>query len=248
MPSHLSAVGFLVKSREDFSSLAIHVAKSGQMVKAPGHGSYRAWSPGEGIELWAQVTQQGQVIGLNPHFNGKAVMPVGLSKRILRPDDTELDGAFYGWAGAPEDDIEMGSYPFAFDVPNYRMNDALQLPQRANVQLAAFAHEIKCYENEEAFRATGNMMAVESCIPCGTFHPGEEEGVIDPPKSEVIYYGHVLETALLTNPFTLLPFYWARVTTLGGEIDLVADPETVKGTIIKNGVIGGLFWLSGRLK
>src|SRR5207302_6095588 len=87
-----------------------------------------------------------------------------------------------------------------------------------------FAHEIKVYEKKEALRASGSRMAVESCIPSGTFRlQSQGGGPIDPPESEVIYHGRVLETAMLTNPFTHLSFHWTRIRTLGGEVDLVAD-------------------------
>lgn len=248
MPSHFSTIGFQAQTREDFSRLAMQAARAGRKVEVPGQGSYLVWSPGERIELWAQINQQGQLIGLNPHFNGGAVMQVGLARRISRPNDTELDGAFYGWAGVPANDPQGGAYPFVFDAPDYRIYDALQLPKVANIQLAAFAHEMNTYKNEEAFRASESRMAAESCIPSGTFHPGPQGGLIDPPRSEVIYYGRVLETATLTNPSTHLSFHWARIRTLGGEVDLVADPEVVKGTIVKDGIVGGLFWLSGRLQ
>lgn len=247
MPSHFSTLGFAVKTREDFSALAMQADREGRNIEVPGQGYYKIWTPGEGIELWAQLDQEGYLIGLNPHFNGEALMPVGLVKRVSRPDDTELDGAFFGWAD-PQGDAETGIYPFAFDTPDYQLYHALQLPQLVNVQLVAFAHEIKAYKNEEALRATGNKMAAESCIPSGTFRPGPTGEKIDPPKSEVIFYGHVLETALLINPFTHLSFYWARIRTLGGEVDFVADPEIVNGTITKYGIVGGRFWLSGRLK
>ncbi len=246
MPSHFSTLGFSVKTPDDFSSLAVQAARRGQRVEVPGQGSYIVWTPGESIELWAQVDQAGQLIGLHPHFAGESVMQVGLTERVSRPDDTELDGAFYGWAAAPENDPEGGMYPFAFDVPDYHVYDGLELPKVAEVQLAAFAHKMDAYENEEIFRASESRMAVESCIPSGTFRL--QGGAINPPKSEVIYYGRVLETARLTNPFTHLFFDWARIRTLGGEVDVVADAEVVEGTIVKDGVVGGLFWLSGRLK
>lgn len=248
MANHFSTLGFQVKTRQDFSALAMQAARAGRTIEVESRGSYIIWTSGEGIELWVQINQQGQLTGLNPHFKGEAAMSVGLVSRVSRPDDTELDGAFYGWAGASEHQPESGDYPFVFDAPDFRVFDVLELPRVANVGLAAFAHEISVYENEEAFRASGSRMAVESCIPSGTFHLGTQEGQVDPPKSEVIYYGRVLETTILTNPFTHLPFYWARVRTLGGEIDLVADPTIVKGTISKDGIVGGLFWLSGRLK
>ena len=61
----------------------------------------------------------------------------------------------------------------------------------------------------------------------------------------VIFNGHALEVMRLTNPDTQQEFHWARVRTLGGEFDVVADPEIVKGTITQGGVIGGSVWLSG---
>jgi hypothetical protein len=51
----------------------------------------------------------------------------------------------------------------------------------------------------------------------------------------------------VTNPHTQQAFWWARVRTLGGEFDVVADPEIVEGTIVQGGVIGGSAWLSGRI-
>lgn len=49
---------------------------------------------------------------------------------------------------------------------------------------------------------------------------------------------------MLTNPFTHLSFYWAKIRTLGGEVEVVADPEIVSGTMMKNGIVSGFFWLS----
>lgn len=248
MASHLSTLGFVTKTSEDFYHLAMQAARAGKRVEVPGQGSYIVWNPGERIELWAQIDQRGQLIGLNPHFRSEAVMQVGLTKRVSRPDDTALDGAFYGWAGAPENDPEMGTYPFAFDVPDYRTYDGSVLPLVASVHLTAFAHQMSAYENEDVFSASESHMAIESCIPSGTFLPGPQGGPIDPPKSEVIYNGRVLETARLTNPSTHLSFHWARVRTLGGEVEVVAHPEVVKGSLVKDGIIGGAFWLSGQLR
>lgn len=245
MASHFSTLGFPVKTREDFFDLAIQTAKAGKSIKVAGRGEYIVWSPGEGIELWAQAEPDGRIIGLNPHFSGQALMGVGLTRRVSRTDDTELDGAFYGWAAAPTNDPEAGMYPFAFDTPDYRTYDAIQLPKILDVQLAAFAHELYAYEDEEA-HGVATRFATESCIPSGTFYP--KGGEIDPPKAEVIYSGRVLETAMLTNPFTHCAFRWARIRTLGGEVDVIADPEIVKGRIVQDGVVRGPFWLSGRLK
>lgn len=247
MPSHMSTIGFQTRTQESFSRLAMQAVKAGKIISLPIDGSYRLWSPGEGIELWIQIDPQGQIIGLNPHFSGKAApIQVGLMKRVKRPTDNNLDGAFYGWVGASENNIENGQYPVVFDTPDYRTYDTLNLPGVAHVQFTAFAHELKAFDDEQALRASGSRMAAESFIPSGTFYPDGKP--IDPPKSEAIFYGHVLETSVLTNPFTQNLFYWAKVQTLGGEFDVVADPEVVKGTIVKGSIVGGHFWISARLR
>ncbi len=248
MPSHMSTIGFPIQGREDFATLARQTIELGESVASPG-GSYCVWAPGEGTELWVQRDEQDNLIGLNPHFSGKAHMQVGLTRRINRPGDSALDGAFYGWAGALAENPASGKYPFVFDAPDYRRHDALQLPRVVTVQLAAFAYNLTAFDNEEAMysgKSRIGQMAAESCIPSGTFTPDGK--TIDPPKAEVILYGRVLETARLTNPFTQQAFYWARVHTLGGEVDVVADPVVVKGTIVAGGIIGGTCWVSGRVQ
>jgi hypothetical protein len=42
-------------------------------------------------------------------------------------------------------------------------------------------------------------------------------------------------------------FWWARVRTLGGEIEVVADPVLLTGPVTPGAVVQGSFWLSGRL-
>jgi hypothetical protein len=246
MPSHMSTIGFPLANKDDFSRLGWQTERMGETVKLPDGSFYKFWSPGQGIELWAQFGEQGTPVGLNPHFKGAARMQVGLTRRIKRPRASALDGAFYGWANPREGGGPSGDYPFVFDAPDYRAYDVLNLPHMVSVQLAAFAHSLEVYENDAALDTSPGSMSAESCIPSGTFRPGG--GAIEPPKSEIILYGHVLETERLINSFTSLPFYWARVRSFGGEFDVVPDPELVKGTIVKNGVVGGSFWLSGRIQ
>src|SRR2546428_4746373 len=115
----------------------------------------------------------------------------------------------------------------------------MTLRSEVTVQLAAFPAEILAFENQEAMRSSYtwmNQMAPESCIPSGLFLPGG--GKIDPPKPEIMFCGTVQDTSQLTNPVTGQPFFWARVRTLRGELDVVADPAIVKGVIRKNGIIG----------
>ena len=176
-------------------------------------------------------------------------MRVKLVNRVIHLKDTVLEGAFYGWANPLGGVTTDGDYPFCFSAPDYRLHDKVRLPSEVTVQLAAFPNEILAFENQEAMRSSNtwmNQMAPESCIPSGLFLPGG--GTIDPPKPQMMFCGTVQETSRLTNPVAGQQFCWARVRTLGGELDSVVDPTIVKGTIKKNGTVGSMCWLSGRIK
>ena len=166
----------------------------------------------------------------------------------MRLDDSILVGAFQGWAEPSGDDPESGSYPFVFDVPDYDRYHSLELPVVLGVQVAAFAHKLEAYASDEAYYAAQHRepkFAAESFIPSGLFTLGGE--AMTPPQALAILTGHVLDTALLTNPATGATFHWAWVRTLGGEVDVAADPEVPTGSLVPGGVISGSFWLSGRL-
>ena len=202
MPSHMSDIGFPLESEEDFHQLIIQASEKGERVEAS-KGSYIKWSIGQGIELWVQLNRDNEVIGLNPHFTGSAPMRVGLTERILRSEATELDGAFHGWANPSENEPETGDYPFVFDVPDYRTYDDIKLPCIVSAQIAAFAHELKAFEKDEAYEASQPeeiKFAPESFIPSGLFTPEGES--TEPPQAYAVFAGHVLDTAILTNPVT----------------------------------------------
>jgi hypothetical protein len=242
----MSDIGFRIKDNQDFMRFLTQAAQEGEVIPV-GDGSYVKWSPGTGIELWVQLDREHEIIGLNPHYSGRATLRIGLTKRVPRPQGTLLDGAFYGWANPDEGEPETGEFPFVFDVPNYKSYDDLKLPAIVAVQVAAFAHELQGFENETAFdesQAEDMNLAVESFIPTGLFIPKESS---EPPQAEAIFAGHILDTAILTNPATDADFLWARVSTLGGEIEVVADPEILEGSLVKGGIIKGSFWLTGRV-
>src|SRR2546428_6126401 len=90
------------------------------------------------------------------------------------------------------------------------------------------------------------QMAPESCIPSGLFLQKAQK--MAPPKPEIMFCGTVQDTSQLTNPMTGHPFVWARVRTVGGELDVVTDPAIVKATIKKNGIMGSISWLSSRIQ
>ncbi len=249
MSSHMTTLGFPVTSEKDFRHYVFAASEFGQKIESP-NGSYTLWEPGNGIELWVQTNLHKRIIGMNLHFSGHSRMKVGLARRVVKIGQSILDGAFYAWVDPQRNKPESGYYPFVFDVPDYDLHNDVRIPGLTTVQLAAFAHELQGFENAEAYIAAqenGVTLAEESFIPSGLFRPAPQGGVREPPLAQAIFSGHVLVTQILTNPVTDQRFYWARVRTLGGEVDVVADPQVVRGKVMRSGIIKGTFWLSGRL-
>ncbi|MGQ0763380.1 MAG: hypothetical protein ACT4OT_15395 [Acidobacteriota bacterium] len=243
MPSHMSDIGFNVETEKQFQELASRAYEEGQAFEMI-DGAYIKWAPGEGIEVWLQVDVNGDIVGINPHFSGISSMRVCLDERI-RGSEGSLDGAFHAWANPENETPDTGDFPFVFDVPDFHLTEATKLPAVVTIQLAAFAHELQSFASDEDHEKSQNheiKFASESFIPAGTFVP---EG--QPPVAEAVFTGHVLETALITNPVTGAEFCWAKTRTLGGEIDVVADPALLNGLLVEGGVLTGSFWLSGRL-
>ena len=209
------------------------------------NGRYIRWQAGAGVELWVQTDHYGVPFGLYPHFTEDSVFPVGLTRTIQRPDDTPLDGAFYGWAAPHDNEPGSGYFPFVFDVPNTAVYSDLTLPQTCNIQLAAFAHELSLYNNEATYRTSQTeepKFATVSFIPSGTFTKDGAE-----PTAHAFFTGHIMDWALRTNPATHHDFYWIRVQTLGDIIDVVATPELITKEPIIDGIAQGSFWLTGKL-
>jgi hypothetical protein len=247
MPNHLSDIGFDFNTEEEFRELAYQVYELGQRLRVK-HGVYLHWSPGEGVEIWGQLDNSDDFIGFNPHFAGDSVMSVGLTARIERTEASALDGAFYGCASPDGDNAESGYYQFVFDTPDFRLCDSVKLPCIVEAQIAAFAHELSAFENDELYKAAqseGLRFAAESFIPSGLFT--EDLKSAEEPEAYAILTGHVIKTVLRINPVTKSEFLWAKVQTLGGVFDVVADPLIVNGAVVEGGIVQGSFWLSGRL-
>ena len=243
----MSAIGFEVETEQQFQEYASLALARGEALRTDS-GVYIKWAPGHGIELWAQGDKDKTFVGLNPHFTGGGRMQVRLIERVTRPDDSSLDGAFYAWAGPDESGQMEGLFPFVFDCPDFDSHSGLDLPCLSDVQLAAFAHSIDVYEDDEHFASSQDSepaFAAESFIPAGLF-PSDAESV-STRKAYAVLQGHVLAASLIKNPATEREFHWALVKTLGGDIDVLADPDIVESEIRTGNVISGYFWLSGRL-
>ncbi|HEX8454749.1 MAG TPA: hypothetical protein VF647_21895 [Longimicrobium sp.] len=247
MANLFAALGFDIETREQFSAHSLMVAEAGERIALPGGGEYRRWSPGAGVELWAQVTAN-QVVGMNPHFAGDTTIRAGVSRRFRDPAFSALDGMYQVWPEPTSHDAESGSTTFAIDAPDFALHDRVRLPRIAPVQVAAFAFELSAFANEEEYMAsqTGQLKyASESLLPTGLFAPDGGEATV--PAPEAMLSGRVLAAELRINPATGNPFRWARVRTWGGEIDVVAEPCLISGELVEGGIVRGSFWLTGRV-
>ncbi|MGM0168825.1 hypothetical protein IGI39_004580 [Enterococcus sp. AZ135] len=244
MVSHFSTIGLPINSNEEFMAYARLVHESGERIKA-GENAYLKLELGEGVELWGQVNEANEMIGLNPHFKGMAVSTVRLTEKVENPAATVLDGQVY--SEADPGDPEEFAYPFVFDLPDMSLHE-LHFPVIKEVQLAAFAHELNIYANENVYKQVqeneGGNFATEFFIPSGLFSEEESESL---PESTAIFGGRVQTVKKIRNPHTGESFYYAEVKTLGGVFDVVVDPELVTEEITEDSIISGSFWLTGRI-
>jgi hypothetical protein len=251
--SHLSTIGFRVADEQSWHDLVMHTVTQGEAFPFAG-GRYVRWSPGAGAEMWAMIRDDGRIEGANPHFAGASRMAVAVTE--LLPDSRfEFDGTLHSWAEpASPGDPESGLFPFLADVPDFvaaRERLRLPLPAGAVLQVAAFAHSLDWWPDDTSYEAAQRErwegkpgFAAESFIPSGLFLPGGEPR---DPVAEAIFTGHVEEAEVPRNPATEAPFHRLLVRTLGGTIDVVADPTIVNGEPVVGGVVQGSFWLSARL-
>lgn len=246
MPNPMVALGFPVTTEQDFRHYVYQTTEFGQKIETK-NGSYTYWAIGNGIELWVQTNHHKRIIGMNPHFRGYTRMHVGITERLPRHPHSLLDGAFYAWANPRSSSAASGTFPFVFDVPDYDVHDTLGIPSIHAVQIAAFALDLQAFTSDEAYQKVQGdklVLASESFIPSGLFTA--EGKPREPMQALANFSGHVIDTHMLINPVTSQKFHWAQVSTLGGMFDIVADPQVVQGTLVKNGGVRGNFWLSGR--
>ncbi len=247
MPRHVSTLGFPVTTEQDFRHYVYESTEFGEKIETP-NGSYTCWMPGNGIELWAQTNRHRRLLGMNPHFHGNARARVRITGRIPRYECSILDGAFYAWACPDTPVADGGLFPYVFDVPDYDTYHDLPIPDVVTVQLAAFANVLQGFATEDYYRAARGKGSKRSAIafqPNGLFTP--DGRTRRPAQAQVTFSGRVLAVKMIVNPVTWQKFYGARVQTLIGEVDVVADPQVVQGPIVVGGIVHGDFWLSGRI-
>lgn len=246
--SNLSDIGFPVRGEQDVNDVIVKVLETVSEIPCP-RGAYYKFVDASGAAIYLQANASQELIGFNPHFEGKSRRTVCLTEAIEK-ESSELDGAFHAWANpSEENNPESGEYPLVFDVPDFRTNINLKFPQNHEAQLTAFASsEFGVFKSEQDYYDSQEAevkFASKSFIPNGLFNL--EADKTEPPLAFGVFTGEIKEFELKTNTLTGEKFYWFLVDTLGGEIDVVADPKLVTIEPNVGGYLNGQFWLSGRL-
>mgnify|MGYP001034236149 CR=1 FL=1 len=205
-------------------------------------GVYYRLADAAGAEVWVRTRLMGQVSGVEVFFSGATSTLFGLENILIENDDDPLEGGFYGWSKAeqtgsddPEDQF-MGDFPTAFSVPDFARHIDLPLPALRPVQYAAFAKGLSAYTDEADFRLRSTMnMASRSFFPSAEL------------QGWVTFAGQILDCGRRTNGISGQEFAWAAVEAFGATLDVVANPRTLRGTLVPGGYVMGHFWLMGRL-
>jgi hypothetical protein len=244
--SNLSDIGFPAQTGKEYGQLIALVATDGEKIPVE-KGAYLKYSDASGAELYCQLNKKNEILGMNPHYNGKSRFDAALTSQVKR-SETALDGAFHGWSAPKNEDPESGEYPFVIDLPDFYTLPHYIFPTKVTLQLSAFAQsEFELFKSEEEFSAQqkeGIKFGSQSFVAIGLFSNKEDNAA---PEAFALINGIVVESEKKVNKKTGKEFYWILLQTLGGQIDMVVDPSLIKFNPIKGTIVTGQFWLSGKI-
>jgi hypothetical protein len=246
-----ASVGFYDRGIVDLYETFLRMCEHGEMIEAGGF-KYLKWSVGEQVELWTHLKDGKPEMLFNSYYAGHTRMKVALLEKMPRRETTLSDGAFLcrGCASAGAGWI-AGRNPFIFDTLDYHRYDGVSLPRLCTVQLTAFSFQMTGYENEDEFDEAypadeeGYCWDYKHFVPALMLKRRDEAGELQAATTEIS--GYVRDTGIITNPATGLDFCWAKLETIGGEIDVVCAPDKLSGYLVTGGIAATQCYLYGRL-
>ena len=247
MPSHYSSIGFPAETVEEIEALALEVIDLTKTFNCP-KGRYLRWASGEGAELWLQMDEDYNLIGVTPFFQKKSVVNVGITSVLHRKDDTVLEGAIRGWVNPKHNNPRLGAFEFVCDVVDIGRYPNLDLPFISPIRLSAFAYNLDSFSSLEAFQSSEvgqGKSDPESFVPSGLMKTGAGTSLLQESYAEIS--GRVVETAVLRNTHSHREYHWILVRTDGGIADMVCDPALVNEPITPGGIVSGYCWLCGQI-
>lgn len=245
MADHFAAIGFRTGTVDELVEILNRVS-SQLRTKGCSHGTYAHWSSSQGAELWLHLDGANQLQGLDPFFRGTTRMRLGIVTRIQRSDDDPFDGIALAIVQPHEERPDRGVGRLALSLIDYGLHEELPLPLLADYQVAAFAHDLSIYESDEIFseaQESGIQFSPESQVPIGLFV--SDRWTAPAPFAQIT--GHVLSSAVLTNPLTGQAYHHLEVRTFGGDVDLVAEAGLYSGIVPVGSVVSAECWVCGRM-
>ncbi|MDX2263881.1 MAG: hypothetical protein NW215_02765 [Hyphomicrobiales bacterium] len=273
MSDHFSVIGFKAGSAEELAGLLASLPEQGADPKPCAPGYYYRWTSGAGPELWIHMQREAAqastedaeerlaIVGVTPFFAGEGRVPVRVMTMRRRPADNAFEGAAFVEIGPGPQPHQCATVAL-IDVVDFACFEGRDTPFIAAAQIAAFPHDIAMFPDEASFTAAQAgqevRFAPKSFFASGLFTPlgGEAPGAPiyhDPDgpdfraPSKAYFTGVVVRSELRANPVTGQNFRWALVSTLGGEIDVLASEAQFRSDPRPGMIVQGEFWLCGRL-
>ena len=110
---NFSNIGFQVTSEQQLRNLVESVCPR-SCRRQGNQGFYLQYADPSGAELWIQVNQDREIIGVNPFYNSRCRRMVRLISEIQR-FESMLDGAYHCWAIDKTDPEHQSLFQFVFD-------------------------------------------------------------------------------------------------------------------------------------
>jgi hypothetical protein len=234
--SHLTNIGFTVSSAEEFESLVTKVFEEGQLIDVEG-GSYMVYSDKSGAQIYAQVDEEDEFMGFIPAFDAHVLRNIEVTNLITYEDATSLDMRVMV-------KTVNGEAPFVLDVPNGK-EKALLPNMTQEVALVAFPHEIEYFETENLFLEEYPELSKHYFIPVGMMN--QEGEALETPEAYAMFIGQVKSVELRVNETLGGEFYVMVLSTLDGEITVVASTGFLAKAPEVNGFINGVFWMTAKV-
>ena len=251
--SHLSAIGFNVKTVDDCNSLVEQVLKVATRHSTHEHLTYLRYTDPSGAEIWLCANNETKaIVGITPCFLSQTAQKVGIDDVIAIENGECGDGTVHGWLNATDYDEEDGwldgYYPVIVDIPNYL---DYQNDNKIHISyLTLFAENVDIFDDENDFNQwqkpddRGLGFSSEFFGQSGIFANDEQS------ESTAAFLAGltVIKAEKRLNTLTNHEFYWCRASTYGGEYEAVFPLDMFDDVPKAGNIIFGHYWLTGRFE
>jgi hypothetical protein len=234
------------------------------------NGAYFVWEAPNGAQIWLTMkgrrpeagipTAPMEVVDLEPHYNGAGRMQTAVVEMVPY-DDEELTGALYGWSSPlTAEDPESGYYPFSVDLRDFSTHAHAwhTLPRMVTLQIAAFAQDLWCFEDEQSYLQSDHSILTETededtgapmtlRLSPQAMLPINEGASDNVAGNYALLTGRIVEVRRLQNPHTGKTFVAMLVDTYGGSVDVIALEDDIEGTPQVSGTVKAYAWLSAQV-